>query len=129
KASIRGEDDASRAFKGVRRAFLAADWLELSRTSTTGEDALDLGDCAARRPGVMNDAVPNFVGLHVEMSTMLHRHTHVFRHTHLFRLAHLLRHARLLFRLLVMRVNLHAQKKRSQSLRRCYCVSGGYPST
>src|SRR4029450_10061483 len=67
KAPIRRENDASRALKGVGRAFLAADRLEFTRSPTAGADALQLDKRAVRLSLIVNDCVRNFVGLQIEV--------------------------------------------------------------
>src|SRR5580700_5701137 len=68
KSAIWGQDDASRPFKGVGRALLAAYRLESSGAGTPSGYSLHLGKRPVRRPMVVDDYVLYFVGLHVEMS-------------------------------------------------------------
>src|SRR4029077_3089919 len=75
----------TRAFKRIGRAVLAADRLESPRTCTAGGDAFHLCKRAVGGAMVVNDAVLFLVGLHVEMSTTVTRHTHLSRHTHFSR--------------------------------------------
>src|SRR5262249_15034434 len=92
KPPIRCEDDAACALKGVRRAFLAADWLEGPGARAAREATFHLGKRAARRPVIVYDCVLDFIRLNVEMSRLSVGHAHLFRHARLFRHAHLFRH-------------------------------------
>src|SRR5262249_61816204 len=57
KPSIRGEDDATSAFEGVRCAFLAADRLESPGADAARGHASYLGKCPARRPAIVHNGV------------------------------------------------------------------------
>src|SRR5262249_53743455 len=77
KPPIRCEDDAACALKGVRRAFLAADWLESPGTRAAREATLYLGKRAVRRAMIVYDRVLDFIRLSVEMSHMPLGHAHL----------------------------------------------------
>src|SRR5215470_6961621 len=74
KPAIRAENDAAGTLKGVRRAFLSADRLECSRTDAAGSGTFHLWKRAIRPSTIVDDAVADLIGLHVEMSATLTRH-------------------------------------------------------
>src|SRR5262249_1579025 len=70
KPPIRRQDDATCAFKSVRRAFLPADRPESPGPGTARGATFYLRKRAARRPTIVHDTVLDLVRLHVEVSAM-----------------------------------------------------------
>jgi hypothetical protein len=88
----RAEYDAAGTLEGVRRASLSADRLERPGTGAAGRGTFHLCNRAIRTSTILDDAVSDLIGLHIEMATVI-GHAHFLRHTHVPRHTHFLRHA------------------------------------
>src|SRR5262245_6274838 len=75
KLPVRREDDATGAFKGVRRALLATDRLESPGTGAAGEDTFNLGERAFCIATIVDNGILDLVRLHVERSATMIRLT------------------------------------------------------
>src|SRR5262245_6588111 len=67
KATVRRENDTARTLEVVRPVDVV-DGAQLPRTGAGSRHTFHLGQCAVRRPMIVNDGVPGLVRLHVEMS-------------------------------------------------------------
>src|SRR5262249_49715295 len=74
----RAEYDAAGTLEGVRRAFLSADRLESPGTGAAGGGTFHLCNRAIRTSTIVDDAVSDLIGLHIEMSATMTRHAHRF---------------------------------------------------
>src|SRR5215469_16316812 len=70
--SVRRQNDAPCPLEGVRRTLLTADGLEFPGTPAARGYASHLGESPVGSSPIVNDAIPRFVGLYVEMSATSH---------------------------------------------------------